>query len=137
MKTTGIDQSMMTTGVEDDYLNITFSPNDLTDPYISGDVGQVYTISDNGNVGWDNNWLTANITSPLVVRGDATIDGELTINGVKLSERLDKIDERLGILHPNPELEERWENLRGLRQAYLELEKEILEKEKMWAILQK
>ena len=139
MKTTGIDQSMITTGIADDYLSITLSSDDLADPYISGSSGQVYTISGTGSASWDNSWLTntTNITSPLVVRGDATIDGELTINGVKLSERLDKIDERLGILHPNPELEERWENLRGLRQAYLELEKEILEKEKMWAILQK
>lgn len=139
MKTTGIDQSMVTTGIDDDYLSITLSSDDLTVPYISGSSGQVYTVSSTGTAGWDNSWLTntTNITSPLVVRGDATIDGELTINGVKLSERLDKIDERLGILHPNPELEERWENLRGLRQAYLELEKEILEKEKMWAILQK
>lgn len=75
--------------------------------------------------------------STLKVNGNAEIDGELTVKGVKLSERLNKIDERLGILHPNPELEERWENLRGLREAYLELEKEIIEKEKMWAILKK
>ena len=137
MKTTGIDQTMMTTGVSDDYLNITLSPNDLTDPYISGSSGQVYTISHTGTAGWDNSWLTTNVTSPLVVHGDATIDGELTINGVKLSERLDKIDERLGILHPNEELEDKWENLRGLRKAYMELEAEIIEKEKVWGILKK
>ena len=35
------------------------------------------------------------------------------------------------------ELEQKWENLRGLRKAYMELEKEILEKEKVWAILKK
>lgn len=137
MKTTGIDQTMMTTGIEDDYLNITLSPNDLTDPYISGGAGQVYTISGTGSAGWDNSWLTSTVNSPLVVHGDATIDGELTLNGVKLSERLDKIDERLGILHPNEELEEKWENLRGLRRAYMELEAEIKEKEKVWGILKK
>lgn len=70
-----------------------------------------------------------------VVKGDADFQGELSIKGVNLSERLDKIEERLGILHPNKELEEKWENLRGLRNAYLELEKEIIEKEKIWATL--
>jgi hypothetical protein len=136
-KTTGIDQTMITTGISDDYLSITLSSDDLADPYISGGAGQVYTISDNGTASWDNSWLTANITSPLIVNGDATIEGELTINGVKLSERLDKIDERLGILHPNEELEDKWENLRGLRKAYMELEAEIKEKEKVWDILKK
>ena len=136
-KTTGIDQTMMTTGISDDYLSITLSSDDLADPYISGSSGQVYTISGTGTAGWDNSWLTANVTSPLIVKGDATIDGELTINGVKLSERLDKIDERLGILHPNEELEDKWENLRGLRKAYMELEAEIKEKEKVWGILKK
>lgn len=130
-KTTGIDQTMITTGIAKDYI---------IDPYVSGGAGQVYTISDTGTAGWAtavNGWTTSNITSPLVVKGDATIDGELTINGVKLSERLDKIDERLGILHPNEELEDKWENLRGLRKAYMELEAEIKEKEKVWGILKK
>ena len=73
----------------------------------------------------------------LSVKGNADISGELTIQGVKLSERLDKIDERLAILHPNEELEQKWENLRGLRKAYMELEAEIKEKEKVWSILKK
>ena len=104
----------------------------------TGAAGQVYTTNGTGATTWATLSADPNLQGrTLQVNGDADITGELTINGVKLSERLDKIDERLGILHPNPELEERWENLRGLRQAYLELEKEILEKEKMWAILQK
>jgi hypothetical protein len=43
----------------------------------------------------------------------------------------------LAILHPNPELEEKWDNLRALRNAYMELEAEIKEKESMWSILKK
>jgi hypothetical protein len=73
----------------------------------------------------------------LQVNGDADITGELTVQGIKLSDRLDKIDERLAILHPNEELEAKWENLRGLRKAYMELEAEIKEKEKVWSILKK
>ena len=71
------------------------------------------------------------------VEGNANITGELKVQGVALSERLDKIEERLGILHPNEELEEKWEQLRGLRKMYMELEAEIKEKEQMWAILKK
>jgi hypothetical protein len=73
----------------------------------------------------------------LQVNGDADITGELTVQGVKLSDRLDKIEERLGILRPNEELEEKWDNLRALRNAYMELEAEIKEKEKMWGILKR
>jgi hypothetical protein len=49
----------------------------------------------------------------------------------------DKIEERLAILHPNPELEDRWEELKELSKRYKELEKEIIEKEKMWDILKR
>lgn len=89
-------------------------------------------------------WISSTINSnhnltghTLEVNGDANITGELTIKGKNLADVLDNIESRLAILHPNPELEEKWENLRGLRQAYLELEREIIEKEKMWAILKR
>ena len=88
------------------------------------------------------NWNTVSTSSSLQgktlhVDGNANITGELTVGNVKLSERLDQIEQRLNILRPNEELEEKWENLRALGQAYRELEKEILEKQEMWAILKK
>jgi hypothetical protein len=61
----------------------------------------------------------------------------LTLGGVGLTDRLDRIEERLAILRPNEELEEKWEKLRGLRKAYMELEAEIKEKEKIWSILKR
>jgi len=73
----------------------------------------------------------------LSIKGNAEISGELTVQGVKLSDRLDKIEERLGILRPNEELEAKWEKLRALRNAYKELEAEIIEKEEIWKILKK
>lgn len=73
----------------------------------------------------------------LSVKGNADISGELTVQGVNLSDRLDRIEERLGILRPNEDLEEKWDQLRGLRNAYMELEAEIKEKEKVWSILKK
>jgi len=95
-----------------------------------------------GNINWNT---TGAVTmhdpnlkgTGLEVKGDANFTGEVTIKGKKLSEVLENIEKRLAILHQNSELEEKWENLRGLREAYVALEKEIIEKEEMWAILKK
>ena len=73
----------------------------------------------------------------LSVKGDANFEGEVTIKGKNLSEMLEKIEERLAILHPNPELEDRWDELKELGKRYKELEQKLLEKEKVWAILKK
>jgi hypothetical protein len=62
---------------------------------------------------------------------------DIKIGDRSLKEFMDSVEQRLGILRPNPELEDRWENLKGLRKAYIDLEAEILEKEKMWNILKK
>lgn len=73
----------------------------------------------------------------LSVKGNADFEGEVTIKGKNLSEMLEKIDERLAILHPNPKLEDKWDELKELGNRYRELEQELIEKEKVWAILKK
>ncbi len=95
--------------------------------------GTSYTLAPN----WNDTISIASNDNSLVVKGDAEFKGELTIQGKSLKESLAKIEERLAILHPNEELEEKWDKLRGLRKMYMELEAEIIEKEKMWAILKK
>lgn len=60
---------------------------------------------------------------------------DIKISGKSLSETIEKIEERLGILYPNNELEEKWESLKKLGQQYRELEKEIIQKEKIMDIL--
>ena len=60
---------------------------------------------------------------------------DIKIGGKSLCEAIEKIEERLGILRPNPELEDRWDQLRELRKQYIELEKDLLEKEKIMKIL--
>ena len=57
--------------------------------------------------------------------------GDITIGDRSLTDSIDRIEERLGILHPNPELEERWNQLKELRRQYMDMEKDILEKEKL------
>lgn len=70
--------------------------------------------------------------STLTVTGSATISGDLTIKGRNLTSILDSIEERLALLNPNPALEEKWAELRRIRNEYIAMEKEIQEKEQMW-----
>jgi hypothetical protein len=78
-----------------------------------------------------------NLSNTLDVKGDANFEGDVKIKGKSLVDSLEKIEEKLAILRPNEQLEEKWEELRNLRKQYMELEKEIIEKEKVWDILKK
>ena len=73
----------------------------------------------------------------LSVKGNAEFEGEVKIGGKNIAEMFEKIEERLAILHPNPELEDKWDELKELGKRYKELEAEIIEKETMWGILKK
>lgn len=73
----------------------------------------------------------------LHVRGDAEFEGDVKIKGKSITDTLDKIEQRLAILHPNEKLEEKWLELKKLGDMYRELEKDILSKEKIWEILKK
>jgi len=104
----------------------------------SASPGQVLTSN-----GTNTSWANISLADPdikgstLKVNGDADFDGEVTIKGKSLTDMLDKIEERLAILHPNPELEDKWDELKELGKRYKELEQEIIEKEKVWAILKR
>lgn len=73
----------------------------------------------------------------LKVNGDAEIDGDLKIKGKSIVDMIENIEKRLAILHPNPELEDKWEKLKLLGEKYRKLEQEIIEKQKCWDILKK
>ena len=101
----------------------------------SASPGQVLT-----STGTSTGWITSDPSlkgSTLKVNGDADFDGEVTIKGKNIADMFSKIEERLAIIHPNPELEDRWDELKELGKRYKELEAEIIEKEKVWAILKK
>ena len=104
----------------------------------AGSSGQVYTTN-----GTSGSWANITLAEPdikgatLKVNGNADFDGEVTIKGKNLTDMLEKIEERLAILHPNPELEDKWDELKELGKRYKELEAEIIEKEKIWSILKK
>ena len=100
--------------------------------------GQVYTTNGT-SPGWGNITLSepALNGATLSVRGNAEFEGEVKIGGKNIKDMFEKIEERLAILHPNPELEDKWDELKELGKRYKELEAEIIEKEKVWAILKK
>jgi len=101
----------------------------------------ILTTSGSGNLSWDNSYVnpyTINtIPSVMKVETDAEFHGDVKIRGVSLDERLNVIEERLGILRPNNDLEGRWEKLKALGEEYRKLEKEILEGESIWDTLKK
>lgn len=88
---------------------------------------------------WTNtSWTTA---SPAVkVSQKATIDlqgedADIIINGKSLAKTLEGIQDRLGILEMNPELEAEFEELREAADRYRELEKKFKEQKRVWDTL--
>ena len=104
----------------------------------SGSSGQALTSN-----GTNTSWANITLAEPdikgatLKVNGNADFEGEVTIKGKNLTDMLEKIEERLAILHPDPKLEDKWDELKELGRRYKELETEIIEKEKVWAILKR
>jgi hypothetical protein len=64
-------------------------------------------------------------------------DADIKINDKSMVTWMEKVEERLNILTPNPELEKDWDDLRRLGQRYRALEKKCKEKAQMWAALKK
>lgn len=111
--------------------------------------GATLSTTNAGGLMWNNistaspyinsagNWTTYQQPQVLRVSGDAEFEGEIKVKGVSLTERLSAIEERLGILRPNNDLEGKWEKLKKLGEEYRKLEKEILEGENIWDMLKK
>ena len=59
-------------------------------------------------------------------------DADLLINEKSLKTWMEKVEDRLNILTPNPELEKEWNELRRLGERYRKLEKKCQEKANMW-----
>ena len=102
--------------------------------FTTGSITAPYTYTTSGTSGYT---LSSN---PSTVHIDA--DGltmkegaDIVVGGKSLTQAIEKIEERLAILKPNTELESRWEQLKELRNQYVELERDLLEKEKIMKIL--
>jgi len=67
--------------------------------------------------------------------GKIHIQGEnadLVIGDKSMRVWMEKVEERLNILTPNPEMEKDWDDLRKLGERYRKLEKKCREKADMW-----
>jgi len=85
-----------------------------------------YTIS--SGTGVSNPWAT-HATPKIKLDGEGA---DIEVNGWSLIDAIQKIEERLNILHPNEKLEEEWEELRELGNRYRELEQHIKDKQATW-----
>ena len=107
----------------------------------SGTVTSPYTYTTTGTAGagtynWNN--TTTSTNAKVHINGDGLVmqeGADIVVGGKSLTKAIEQIEERLCILHPNPALEERWDKLKELRQQYIEMEKDLLEKEKLMKIL--
>ena len=80
-----------------------------------------YTVG-NGGIGTSN-------SGKLSLQGESA---DIDINGKSLKNWMEKVEERLNILTPNPELEKEWDELRRLGERYRKLEKKCQQKSDMW-----
>jgi hypothetical protein len=96
-------------------VNTTYSGTGLYQ--VTGTGG--YTVATSNNGSWSNGtWASVNTgtTTPSIqVKGDAEFEGNVTINGANLAETLQRIQDRLAILVPDPKLLDKYE---ALQQAY-------------------
>lgn len=96
----------------------------------SGGAGSGYIYTTNST------WANSN-PGQIHVKGDAVFEGNITWQDRDMREWFESVEARLNILQPNPELERDWERLAELRQQYVELERELLEKQRVFDILKK
>ena len=124
-----------------DLSTITMPASSLTGsmPYTIGSsaISGIYTYDPNAVLTTNNTGMSITGNSSLSVKGKADFEGDVFIKGKSLSVTLTKIEERLAILHPNEKLEQKWDELKELGRLYRELEKDILEKEKIVEILKR
>ena len=121
--------------------NVTISASTISSGLSGG-----YTVGGlNGATGSNTVWTTNTtgagtyrLNDPAAVitasgRMELKGDGaDLTINNKSLKNWMEKVEERLNILTPNPELEKEWDELRRLGERYRKLEKKCKEKAEVW-----
>ena len=104
----------------------------LTSPYTftgaigSGFTNATYTTS---GAGTSTPWFTQNPSTRISLSGE---DADVEVNGWSLVAAVKRIEQRLGLFQPNPELEAEWSDLRELGEQYKKLEQHIQDKQATW-----
>ena len=112
----------------------------ITSPSVTGGIGLnaggnagVYTVGAGTGYNWGaTNPLYTNATGQLNLDGNGA---DIKINGRSLTDAIQKLEERLNVLVPNPELEKEWDELKELGDKYRALEAKLKEQGEMWAKL--
>ena len=109
----------------------------ITGPtYTNGSGGPVYTLGpgsiNQGNMSIANTQFEQ--SGKIVMKGK---NADIEINGKSMSAWMEKVEQRLNILTPNPDMEKEWDDLRRLGERYRKLEKKCQEKSQMWEALKK
>jgi hypothetical protein len=115
-----IDHTAMDEENWQDY-SITVDPNDVM--FLDDDLS------------YDFSNININMNNDSYVQGKMYLNGEgadIEINGKSLSSAIANIEERLGILHCNPELEAEFQELHQLGDQYRKLEKQLRDKQEVW-----
>tara|TARA_R110000824_G_scaffold179120_1_gene359194 strand:- start:180 stop:557 length:378 start_codon:yes stop_codon:yes gene_type:complete len=81
----------------------------------------------------NSNWDTS-YNDCITIGGQTITESKLKVlDG--LQDWQEEVNKKLAILQPNSELEEQWTELKEIRERYVKLEKELIEKNKVWDIL--
>lgn len=118
------------------------SVNDLTfdNIVINNGTGATYTLGAQGshsNTVWTTTGTGWNHSAIGAIQPSATIslkgeDADIDLNGKSMKAWMEKVEERLNILTPNPELEKEWDELRKLGERYRKLEEKCKKKAEVW-----
>lgn len=96
----------------------------------SGGGGGSYAYTNTWNNTWNNGTYTLANTHPAIkIQGNADVDGDLTVQGVSVLDTLNKINERLAILVPDPKRLEKYTALKEAYEHYKTLEALCIEQD--------
>jgi hypothetical protein len=93
--------------------NLNVGTNTFPSSWNMGSGGTVYNTGTVGSIGLNPIWTTGPTSNPGLV-----VDGDIKWNGRSLGKFLEKIEDRLAILEPDPERLERFAALREAYDAY-------------------
>ena len=89
----------------------------------------VWTTTGTGSSPYTINPYTMNQSGKVHITGE---NADLVIGEKSMRDWMERVEERLNILHPNAKLETEWEELRALGEQYRQLEQHIKDKQATW-----
>ena len=98
-------------------------------PTGSNTYGHVWTTNGTGTSPYTINPYTMNQSGKVHITGE---NADLVIGEKSMRDWMERVEERLNILHPNAKLETEWEELRALGEQYRQLEQHIKDKQATW-----